>query len=769
MPFANERSPSARTRGRAILLSVMFQFLAISNGRGMDPFPLDTKGLPPRTLLRAPRERARPAWLSTNLRVGHLPGYNERMVREFLQAGYNVVTVNCLGTWDRVGPSARLYSAEEVKRADEYLRRVVDTIHAAGARSVLYVGPVQVPVFSKEFLAAHPDWLKVRSDGSPDPGFGNIRSGYGDWLCEQLAYVTRVYKPDGYWFDGYAPVHLHTYDDATRAAFREVSRGAEIPTTFDPVRDPTSRKYLQWHEQFFVDFADRMRDVVRRENPETVLFANYSANRTWYYPDMYMGEYPATYVDAIDVPSVELYWDVPGDALYQQFCCAFVQGVTRGRGGSVWIQPSAHGISGVASPIDIQLRGIEGAIWGVYPEFVESAGREEYLKLHLANVAARDEWWIDSEPVPHIGIVASEQTRTLFAQGALPVYFSHALGAFRAFFEMHWPIRVLTERDLEDANLLGIRVLVLPNVAAMSDRAAEVVRRFVRAGGGLIASYETSLYDDQFQRRDDFALADLFGAHYVTSHPVNQRSENLMITVASEHPMVRDAAILAKRANAWLSDGPPPDAGSLALIASAVECIPAANANVLANFQLAAPKDGSKQHPAVLASERGQGRVVYFPASFDKGMFFYPDGYMRALLANACQWCAKDVLPPLEVHGPLVLATTFRRQPKDNRLVVHLLNDHSSYGRHSIYQKLAPLPEELRAKWGFPNQSELRGTWPVREEILPLHDIRVICRIPGIRRATLEPEHLDLPLQSRDGAVEVVVPRVIMHSMVVFE
>ena len=40
---------------------------------------------------------------------------------------------------------------------------------------------------------------------------------------------------------------------------------------------------------------------------------------------------------------------------------------------------------------------------------------------------------------------------------------------------------MLTEHDLEDADLQGVRVLVLPNVACLSDRAAEVVRRFVTA------------------------------------------------------------------------------------------------------------------------------------------------------------------------------------------------------------------------------------------------------------------------------------------------
>ena len=76
---------------------------------------IDANGLPPRTLIAAPPARPVPRWLQTNLRIGHLPGYDDRMVKEFLKAGYNVVTVNCLERWDRVGPSAVMYPADEVE------------------------------------------------------------------------------------------------------------------------------------------------------------------------------------------------------------------------------------------------------------------------------------------------------------------------------------------------------------------------------------------------------------------------------------------------------------------------------------------------------------------------------------------------------------------------------------------------------------------------------------------------------------------------------
>jgi hypothetical protein len=88
---------------------------------------------------------------------------------------------------------------------------------------------------------------------------------------------------------------------------------------------------------------------------------------------------------------------------------------------------------------------------------------------------------------------------------------------------------------------------------------------------------------------------------------------------------------------------------------------------------------------------------------------------------------------------------------------------------HSIYQKLAPLPEELSKHWGFPNQSELRGTWPVREEVIPLNGIRVICRLPNITKSTLQPGAVELPLKRTADGVEVIVNDLGMHAMVVFE
>ena len=56
------------------------------------------------------------------------------------------------------------------------------------------------------------------------------------------------------------------------------------------------------------------------------------------------------------------------------------------------------------------------------------------------------------------------------------------------------------------------RTLIFPNIAALSTEQCKQISDFVERGGSIIATYETSLYDEWGVRRKDFGLASLFGA-----------------------------------------------------------------------------------------------------------------------------------------------------------------------------------------------------------------------------------------------------------------
>jgi hypothetical protein len=74
------------------------------------------------------------------------------------------------------------------------------------------------------------------------------------------------------------------------------------------------------------------------------------------------------------------------------------------------------------------------------------------------------------------------------------------------------PFRYVLSDRLEALD--GLRLLALPHVLPMSDALVARLRAFVRRGGRLLATGRTSLYDAQMRMRRDYALADVFGAHF---------------------------------------------------------------------------------------------------------------------------------------------------------------------------------------------------------------------------------------------------------------
>ena len=69
--------------------------------------------------------------------------------------------------------------------------------------------------------------------------------------------------------------------------------------------------------------------------------------------------------------------------------------------------------------------------------------------------------------------------------------------------------------DAEHTN--QFRTLILPNIAALSTAQCDQLREFVERGGSIVATYETSLYDEWGVQRQDFGLASLFGASFAGS------------------------------------------------------------------------------------------------------------------------------------------------------------------------------------------------------------------------------------------------------------
>jgi hypothetical protein len=252
--------------------------------------------------------------------------------------------------------------------------------------------------------------------------------------------------------------------------------------------------------------------------------------------------------------------------------------------------------------------------------------------------------------------------------------------------------------------------------------------QYVKRGGSIVATHETSLYDEWGKRRENFGLSELFGARFEGA--IDLRMQNSYIHLEHPHPLLNGFAGTTRIINgvsrvhtASISGKPAP----LTLIPSYPD-LP---------MEDVYPRVAHTNIPAVHLNEFGAGRVVYFPWDIDRTFWEVLAGDHLTLLRNAVLWATNEELP-VKVSGPGVLDLAIWRQ-KDS-LTVHLVN--------------------------LTNPMMMKG--PVRETI-PLSSQLVRMKLPNGSKA--KTVHLLVASKSADynvtgGQLEVRVPSIGMHEVV---
>ena len=142
-----------------------------------------------------------------------------------------------------------------------------------------------------------------------------------------------------------------------------------------------------------------------------------------------------------------------------------------------------------------------------------------------------DELRLNLKPLANIGVLYPSTTRAVRDPGVYMGYY----GWCNALTEEQVAFNAVLEAELSPERLARYSVLALPNAAALSDSQVESIEGFVRRGGVIIATGETSLHDETGKRRNDFGLATVFGLRYrgelSTPSTLNSPAEGWLSTV----------------------------------------------------------------------------------------------------------------------------------------------------------------------------------------------------------------------------------------------
>jgi hypothetical protein len=675
-----------------------------------------------------------------------------------------------------VDPFYAYYDSRLLKRRSPHvpLERLQNDIAEYNRLGVRILG-VYPPCLQSEVYENHPDWRRIATNTTeipevdleihPHGGMLCLLGPYGDFFIDVLAEILTKF-PDvaAFSFDG-----LHyggvCYCQHCRDNYRK-DAGAEIPNP--DMQDPAFRRYQHWADRRMEDLVRRMQTRLKGIKPDVALVTwTTNAGRFGHFLSI-PRNMPARMNLLLDAPDQEFWLDETnrGTTIVPAFANAYIWATTNHRVAFSEPYLLSHGNPyGKDSfpPQEILYRMMLALTYGAAPSIAvaQPPNLQQALYDCMEEVNRRKPWLTHKSPERWAALVMSDNSRNFYGRSAGLVeerYMASVFGMFRAAVEEHLPVTVINDWNLNDADLSAYKVLILPNTACLDDAQVAAIEHFVRNGGGLVASLDTSLFDEYGNPRKKMALGNVLGVEYrglpdAAGAGPEEIDVNFAQAIGPDYWEKRKnvfdfrqdtASFLNQgRMQTYVGDQPVTFKGPAVRVATNSEA-----ARTIGTLRVK-PGEGAAEFPGVVTHTYGSGRVVYFAAAFDAASYLYAYPYQRVALGHAIRWAAAGP-PPLRVEAPMCVHATLMRQSKDGaeRLIVHLLNDTNTTAHRALPQDDVPL----------------------REEVVPIHNIKITFDPQyTFREIRMEPEGQVLEMTHTENGISVTVPRLDVHTLVVGE
>jgi hypothetical protein len=552
--------------------------------------------------------------------------------------------------------------------------------------------------------------------------------------------VMNRYRVDGIFINRWAGSGM-CYCRHCRDNFRAAT-GHELPRTEDP-QDPPRRAYILWQQQRLFELWRLWDTEVRQIHPDSCVIPNAGGGATSPLDMKAIGELaPILFADRQARSGSMPPWAIGKNA--KEYRAAMgskpVGGIF-----SVGVEEKYRWKDSVQSQAEIRIWVADAVANGLRPWFTKFSGTlhdrrwlgvvEDLYQWH-----DRVEPYLRNEaPLARVALVYSQQSAWFYGgPRAREKVEDHALGWYQALVEARIPFEMVHDRLLDTAHLDRFRTLILPNIAALSDEQCRQLRAFVDRGGSLVATFETSLYNEWGARRGDFGLADLFGVSFLGR--IEGPMRNAYLRLEDDPRTGRRHPILA-----GLDDAPRIIHGiyrldvkpRLEFTHRPLTLIPSYPDLPMEKVYPRVPKTDVAE---LYLRQVGQGRVVYFPWDIDRIFWEVLAVDHGILLSNSVQW-ATDEEPPVRVTGRGVLDVTVWRQKAS--MTVHLVN--------------------------LTNPMMMKG--PFRE-LIEIGEQRVVVRLPQgakARAAHLLVADRNLPIQQDGTRLSLTVPSIRDHEVVAID
>ncbi|MEM8866180.1 MAG: alpha-amylase family protein [Planctomycetota bacterium] len=505
----------------------------------------------------------------------------------------------------------------------------------------------------------HPEWMERTAAGAKQGTDGTTRTDSWNCICLNAPYLDEVvipeleelvdnYDMDGVWID--IIENNPCYCQWCQAKHQREQGGADYNQAAAEAFASQTRR----------EAVAKIVGAVKAKRPEMVI----SFNTAGRHPEL---------VPLVDFCSVETH---PGATWHQgAWSHAMLTMKCLQRFGKPWESTTSrfiHGWGGWDDQTTANMRAVASRIaaqGGVinlgdqtYPSGRLDPAIYEKIGEVYSHIKPMERWALGAEPLPVVGLFA--KPFDIYSIYKDPQQLDKYLGATSILTDRHWQFDLVDE--YAQRPLTDYAALILPNLGELDVETVTQLRDYVRQGGKLLVTGDTSLSASATGAEKRFALGDVLGVTLRGPSPYSVGYFDLLPAIAQN-----------ARASSLLVPG------------QFLEVAVSDGAQVLAKhrYPLIEPK------PEELLFFRNNqlsppGKLADSPAivrhAFGKGEAIYVAAPIFEIYRRQSQWYLKDVasnlLDLLQIPQPVKLdapdAVEMTLATKEDRLVVHLINYH---------------------------------------------------------------------------------------------
>ena len=512
-----------------------------------------------------------------------------------------------------------------------------ECVAAAKKRGMRVVARMSPDLNWGDALEAHPEWAMRHADGSvqfngEEPLLFQtcmFTSYMDDYVPAIMREINSLYDIDCFYTNGWPPIGR--LPDCYCAICSKLPR-------------PNTVAYWKVFNDRLLELWQKYDAIAKEKKPDSFFFANLGGN-VHGGPDLDRLSKVAAWFQAdnqgraYDDPTI---W---GCSLQGRVCSAMMDGKFAANVSAAYSTGAVRWRNASKNPSEATMWLSEALASGMalYWHFIGSeAGLGEDRRWHKTGsdffqwAAKHDAHLKPRRSIANIGVVMGQSTQLLYP-GPAAAHSQHYMretthGIYDALLRGRFAFDFVHEERLDPERLRKYRALLLPNIAMLSDRQCQQVRDYVQSGGSILASFETSLYDENLKPRPDFGLADLLGISKA-GDVVGTNGNAYYGRIERSHP------ILAGFADTnWLPGAQnrvpvkPVQNPVLTVVPGFVQYPP----------ELAYPPTPHTDEPAVVLRETGSSRIAYFPGDIERTFWLTGHGDLERLLHNTIRWITRD-------------------------------------------------------------------------------------------------------------------------------